>query len=61
MQDLLLSELAEITRRHPATLRRLARAGRLPGVYKIGARWMISRLATDRLRHIENLGEGSRP
>jgi len=34
--DLTLQELAAVTRRHPETLRSLARRGKLPGVYRLG-------------------------
>ncbi len=52
VNDLTLQELAEITRRHPETLRRLARMGQLPGIYRIGARWMISKAAAEKLRRV---------
>jgi len=59
--DLTIEELAAITRRHPETLRRLARTKRLPGVYRIGDRWMIPQEAVDRLRGIkENDNDGQR-
>ncbi len=48
--DLTIHDLAAITGRHVETLRRLARIGRLPGVYRLGRRWMISREAADKLR-----------
>ena len=51
-KDLTLKELAEITGCHPETLRRLARAGNIPGIYRIGRRWMISRPAADKLRKV---------
>lgn len=49
-KDLTISELALITGRHVETLRRLARMGKLAGVYRIGRRWMISQAAADALR-----------
>lgn len=52
VQDLTLQELAFVVDKHPETLRRLARRGRLPGVYRLGGRWMISREAADRLRKV---------
>jgi len=52
MRDLTLDDLSQITGRHPDTLRRLARRGSLPGVYKLGGRWLISREAADRLRNV---------
>ena len=48
--DIPLSELAQLTRRHIETLRRLARMGRLPGAYRVGGRWMFRREALDDLR-----------
>ena len=59
-RDLTLSELAETVGRHVETLRRLARLGRLPGVYRLGGRWMISRAAAERLRRVPPArGEGT--
>ena len=49
-RDLTIQELSRITGRHVETLRRLARMGKLPGVYQIGRRWMISKAAANRLR-----------
>ena len=40
-RDLTVSEFASAIGRHPETIRRLARQGRLPGVYKFGGMWMI--------------------
>ena len=56
--DLTLAELALLTRRSLETLRRLCRAGSLPGVYRIGRRWMISQAAADVLRKIPNRNGG---
>lgn len=50
--DLTISEFARITRRNIETVRRLARMGRIPGAYKLGGRWMISREASDRIRRL---------
>lgn len=55
-QDLTLGQLATVTQRHVESLRRLARAGRLQGVYKLGNRWMISRAAADSLRCLPRTG-----
>lgn len=52
MPDLTLPELATLTGLHPETLRRLARTGRLPGIYRIGGRWLMARAAADRLRQL---------
>lgn len=52
MNDLSIKDLAQIVGRHPETLRRLARTGNLPGVYRLGRRWMITRAAADKLRHV---------
>jgi hypothetical protein len=60
-QDLTLGELALLVGRHIETLRRLARMRELPGVYKLGGRWAISREAADALRRVprpEREGEG---
>lgn len=51
-RDLSIPELARVVGRHPETLRRLARTDELPGVYRLGGRWMISREAADRLRKV---------
>ncbi len=42
-QDFTLRQLAAITGRHVETLRRLARAGKLPGAYRLGDRWLVNR------------------
>jgi len=56
MPDLTIAEFAAITKRHPETLRRMARTGSLPGAYKIGRDWLISQEAANRIR---NLPEGT--
>jgi predicted site-specific integrase-resolvase len=56
VKDLTLAELARITRRHPETLRRLARTGQLPGVYRLGGRWMIAPQNARRLRRLPDQG-----
>ena len=50
VRDLAISELAELTHRHPETLRRLARTGKLRGVYRLGGRWMIAQENARRFR-----------
>ena len=50
MQDLTPEQFAEKTGRNPETIRRLARAGRLPGAYRIGGRWYVRHDALERLR-----------
>lgn len=57
-RDLTLSELADVTGRHVETLRRLARMGQLPGVYRIGGRWMIAEVNARRLRGIAVANRG---
>ncbi len=54
--DLTLEELAALIRKHPETVRRLARMGQLPGAYKIGGRWMIAEENARRLRHLPDKG-----
>lgn len=51
-KDLSIQDLADITGRHVETLRRLARSGNLPGVYRIGRQWMLSEEAVLRLRNV---------
>ena len=48
--DLTVKELAHLVGVHPATVRRLARAGRLPGAYKVGNLWPFAREAIQELR-----------
>ncbi len=48
--DLTVQDVAELTGVHAATVRRLARAGRLPGAYKIGRQWRFAREAIEDLR-----------
>ena len=60
-RDLSIRELAALTGRHPETLRRLARLGRVPGAYRLGGRWAISQGAADALRCVprpERAGDG---
>jgi excisionase family DNA binding protein len=49
--DLTINEVAEITGRHPETLRRAARAGTLPGCYRLGHLWLIRREDFDAIRN----------
>ncbi len=58
--DLTIQGLAELTGLHAETLRRQARKGNLPGVYRIGRRWMISRAAVNRLRNVPTDERGTR-
>jgi excisionase family DNA binding protein len=48
--DYTVRDLAALLGIHPETLRRLARAGRLPGAYKVGTRWRFAREAIEDLR-----------
>ena len=50
--DLSIDELADLLGLHPETLRQHARMGRLPGVYRVGRRWRMSRAAADLLRRV---------
>ena len=52
MPDMTIQEFARLTGRHVETLRRLARMGDLPGVYRLGGRWMIARASANKLRCI---------
>ena len=49
-KDYTVGEFAALVCVHPDTVRRLARAGRLPGAYKVGSQWRIAREAVERLR-----------
>ena len=55
MADLTVSDLGAVLGLHPETLRRLARTGCLPGVYKVGGRWLMSREAAARLRKLPDI------
>ena len=55
-RDMTLAELATITRRNVESLRMLARVGRLPGVYRLGNRWLISEENVRRLRRVRERG-----
>ena len=48
--DFTLNEMARLIRRHPETLRRLARQNCLPGVYRVGGRWLFRAEAIAALR-----------
>ncbi len=50
MPDQTIQDVATLMAVHPETLRRLARAGRLPGAYKIGRQWRIAAEALARVR-----------
>ena len=54
--DLTLEEVAMITRRHPESLRRLARAGRVPGMYQLGRRWLMAAENVAKLRRLTTRG-----
>lgn len=58
--DLSVKDLARLVGRHPETLRRLARRGRLAGAYRLGGRWGICREAADRLRGVPRRNEPER-
>lgn len=45
---LTVEEVAEYLRIHPYTLRRLARAGKLPG-FKVGGQWRFKKYDMDKL------------
>jgi len=48
--DLTVRDVAQLMGLHPATVRRLARAGRLPGAYRVGRQWRFAREAIEKLR-----------
>jgi len=52
-QDLTIDELSVIVRKHPETLRKLARKMQLPGAYRLGKTWRIPAEAVDRMRGVE--------
>lgn len=58
MADLSLRELAELTGRAVESLRRLAHRGDLPGAYRLGGRYAITREAADALRHLPKKKRG---
>ncbi len=51
-KDLTLAEASDILGVHLETLRRAARADKLPGCYKIGGNYRITRRALDKLRQL---------
>ncbi len=53
-RDLTIADLAHITGYHPETLRVMARRGQLPGVYRIGRKWLMTQKASNKLRGIPN-------
>ena len=57
--DLTIPQLAKVTGLHPETLRRLARTKRLPGIYRLGGRWLMSRAAADSLRRVPEVEVGA--
>ncbi|HUT10557.1 MAG TPA: helix-turn-helix domain-containing protein [Thermoguttaceae bacterium] len=52
-KDLTIHDLAKVVGRHPETLRRLARTGKLPGAYRLGHCWLISEQAARKLRCVD--------
>ena len=52
MADMTMQELAGLTGYHPETLRLLARRGKLPGVYRVGRKWLIARQNVAKLRRL---------
>jgi excisionase family DNA binding protein len=48
--DFTVQDVADLMGIHPATVRRLARAGRLSGAYKVGSQWRFAREAIAELR-----------
>lgn len=48
--DRTIRDLAAVTGRHPDTLRKLARNGRLVGAYKLGGTWLVNREAFEEFR-----------
>lgn len=57
-KDMSLKEVSAILCRHPETLRKMAREGRLPGVYKLGREWFLRREALEMIRHGAGAKEG---
>ena len=57
-QDFTLEDLSKITGRHHETLRRLAREGQIPGMYRLGRHWLIARENAARLRRLPVRGGG---
>ena len=49
-RDLTVRDICRLMELHPDTVRRLARAGRLPGAYKVGRQWRFAREAIGKLR-----------
>lgn len=50
MHDYTLTELADVMHVNRETLARWARAGELPGAYKVGADWRVNRRVIDAYR-----------
>lgn len=48
--DLTVTDLAKLVKYHPETIRRLARAGKIPGAYHIGNGWRFASEAVTALR-----------
>ena len=49
-RDLTVRDICRLMELHPDTVRRLARAGRLPGAYKVGRQWRFARESIGKLR-----------
>lgn len=53
LEDLTIEDFAQRIKRHPETVRRMVRAGRLPCAYKIGRKWLINREKFEAIRQGE--------
>lgn len=54
MSDMTIRQISEVVGMHPESLRRIARSGRLAGIYKLGGSW---RLSPERLGELRNLAK----
>jgi len=50
LEDFSIEEFATLVGRHPETMRRAARSGRLPFAYKLAGTWMINREKFEAMR-----------
>jgi excisionase family DNA binding protein len=55
-QVLMLQELADYLRCHPATIHKLLRKGQLPG-FKVGSEWRLNAELIDKWRYERERGE----
>jgi excisionase family DNA binding protein len=53
MEFFTVKELAEHLHAHQGTIYKLSRQGRLPGCFRVGAKWLFNRTAIEQWEHTQ--------